>query len=1051
MTAGANNQSSNSSEKFEKTEPVVDLVDELLEMYEKNEKIEIRCSGDIRYSDHRGNRGDKEYKIINHKDLNLEFFQKQRGFYEIHRDQFIRPHFDFDFKDSDEIDEDELFNIIDFLDSYKPICGEYELQGYSNIKDVYRQMKQFANVFEFKKDAKKPLSFHVVYRGKFVDRDDWYNYHKDAKVIFNGKRIPFDEQVYVRNMTRDKKTGEIKAAQHPFRMMSYDAADYKSDKASCKYEWKIINKNGLNRERMKLKNFVNSIVTPSQDDVKMECKDLMKIDNIRFEFKDKYDIKRDYTDEEWKKDKNTIMYRYFQYFNDKCFKGLLRNRKVVWMKYSETPKTYGYYDPKTGNINIAPVLNFKEARSTLIHEMCHAAQFEIDHCKCNKPHCVAHFQARAMECIAITGITVRTTAHDDDDLEIIEDTSMIGDESEKVEQMDEKLFDAIVNGFANLPDGVEIHHTQGGQKIVDRISLFSLFTRLFACERFGIHRNVIHAGIKKIQKNGARITANAWEHWDEQVDKHEMEPHDQYKSLIKQLKKHHPDYYDEFLKPITPEPILRKLGDHETFENSNYNINQFLNDFSDGVFKSTSEMGKKLALCVAINTDSNGYIAKSIAKKVSSVRTYTSRQIKELMGDNKFKYDLSEEDKEKLRSQKKKVKDSVEISLYEVLNKVEYRKLMKKYDGVELLSDDPNTYQVYKPPVGVYDEKLIQEWLSYMREDRIENPEAFNELLSSHAFRFRHPNEFLAKFFINYGSNGGEGKGFMNACFESVYPKLASVACRQEQIEDDMFNGWISSQLLVWIEEAESGRTNFMDKKIHTRIKQLTTKATQTRRMHHELESDRNWAIFGMNTNDPTLYGLIRGDKALIDRLVILKFKKGWSDGIKFNAKNHSFTDNPNFAYSLYHYLKFKHEIPDTFCVRGYHGEDKNRILNELRMNSKTVIEEWLKDNSGIFINKKMRDGGEILKIASVQSVIDSYNMFVKNGNNRFAPTKVNETLINYGFQEKNMKIGQHQARHWFINSVKFDELIKKLNGDDECIELIDDDDMDEEFDSNSL
>ena len=1046
--SGKNTTDQNSALEIKNPE---EIVDELLEMDQIGEKIEIRCDGMIRYSDHKSNRVDKEYKTINHEDLTLEFFQKQRGFYEIHREQYIRPHFDFDFKKCDEVDDDEIFNIIDFLDSYKSVCGEYELQGYSSDKRIYRTIKQFANVFEFKPNADKLLSFHVVYRGKFVDRDDWFNYHCDAKVLFNNMKIEFDPQIYVRNLTRDKKTKEVRATQHPFRMMGFAACDYnKMGKDDVKLTWRLIKDNGLDRSKMKLKNFVRSIVTPSSDDVLMKCKDLVGIDGVKFEFKDKFQIERDYSDEKWRKDKNTIMYRYFQYFNDKCFKNLLRNRKVGWMKNVDKVRTFGYYYPETQRITIASSLGFEQARSTLLHEMCHAAQFELDKCDCGKPHCVKHFQVRAHECMAITGITVKTTKHDDDILDIIEDTSMIGDEEEQVQAMGDKLFDLIINGFASLPEGVQIHHTQNGEKIVDRISLFSLFTRLFACEKFGIDRERIHAGIKKIQKNGDRISENAWENWDEQVEKHENEPHENYYSLVEQLKRHHPKYYEEFLKPSVPEQLLVELGDHEKFENSEYTLNQFVYDFSDGKFQSTAEMGKKLSFCLAINTYTNGFIARRREDDGNiSIKTYNSKQIREFMGDNRFKYDLSEEEKEKLRSQKKRVRDSVEISLYEALNKVEYRKLMKQYDGVKLLTDKEGQYQIYRPPNGKYDEKLINEWLRYMREDRIENPEAFDELLHSHSYRFRHPEVFIEKFFINYGT-GGDGKGFMNACFNGVYPKLSNVGCRQEQIEQDMFNSWMSEKLLIWLEEAETGRANFMDKKIHTRVKQMSSENSSTRGMHRETEENRNWAIVGMNTNDPTLYGLTRGDDAVKQRLVILKFKKPWNDTKAFHVKNHSFTDNPNFSYSLYHYLKFIHEIPAIFNPSRYYGEDKQRIIEELNMLKKTVVEEWLKNHTHLFIEKKMRNDGGKLMIASVNQVIESYNEYVKRGNDRFAPSKVNDTLIKFGFQEKNMKIGNHQSRHWYIGRDKFDELTKKLCGeDDDFIELMDDE---EEFNcSDSL
>ena len=306
------------------------------------------------------------------------------------------------------------------------------------------------------------------------------------------------------------------------------------------------------------------------------------------------------------------------------------------------------------------------------------------------------------------------------------------------------------------------------------------------------------------------------------------------------------------------------------------------------------------------------------------------------------------------------------------------------------------------------------------------------------------------KFFINYGEDGGEGKGFMNCCFAGMYPKMSFIGARQEEIENDQFNGWVSENLLVWMEEAESGKVNYLDKKIHTRIKQLTTMQTSKRKMYAENESARNWAIVGMNSNDPTLYGLIRGDNALKERLVILKFNSPWSDKKALMNFHHSFTDNPNFAYSLYHYLKFDHVIPEEFIPARYYGNDKWKIIDEMKMANKNAVEIYLKNKMrDIFYPKKMRSTDERIMAVIVENLSQSYNDYVKERDLKFAPPKVNETMKQLGFRERNMKINNKQHTHWWIGRDKFEEVYKKLNGEnDDYIEIIDDDE-DEVYQQN--
>ena len=220
----------------------------------------------------------------------------------------------------------------------------------------------------------------------------------------------------------------------------------------------------------------------------------------------------------------------------------------------------------------------------------------------------------------------------------------------------------------------------------------------------------------------------------------------------------------------------------------------------------------------------------------------------------------------------------------------------------------------------------------------INNPEAFDELLDTQAYRFKHPDAYSAKFFVNYGT-GGNGKSYITACLAKIYPGFANVAVQQQQIESDNFNSWIVRNLLIWMEEAET--TNYKSKAILQRVKQLTTKQASARGMYKEVKSARNWAIFGMNTNQKDLYGLARGKKAVTDRLVILNFKSGVYAEQELYEKCHRFIDDPNFAYSLYHYLAEERVIREGFNPDRYYGEDKHEFISGVTAENRNSVEDW--------------------------------------------------------------------------------------------------------------
>jgi hypothetical protein len=99
-----------------------------------------------------------------------------------------------------------------------------------------------------------------------------------------------------------------------------------------------------------------------------------------------------------------------------------------------------------------------------------------------------------------------------------------------------------------------------------------------------------------------------------------------------------------------------------------------------------------------------------------------------------------------------------------------------------------------------------------------------------------------------------------------------------------------------------------------------------------------------MNTNKSDLYGMIRGDEALISRVVVLRFRpRGALDWDAVRAKFLNL--DATFGYSLKHYLETEYDIEANapkFSVSRYYEQDKYDFINEALGNNKTTVDEWL-------------------------------------------------------------------------------------------------------------
>ena len=392
-----------------------------------------------------------------------------------------------------------------------------------------------------------------------------------------------------------------------------------------------------------------------------------------------------------------------------------------------------------------------------------------------------------------------------------------------------------------------------------------------------------------------------------------------------------------------------------------------------------------------------------------------------ILGCTKCKIELNESDKQQLKNQKKKVEDSKSYSPISIIQKSCVAERLVYFNGTSIFTDSNEVLQLFRPPTECkYDKELIEDYMKFI-ESRVIHPEALREEFASHAYRFRNKRAFIEKFFIHYDPAGQSGKSFIFNAFEQIYGKDYAINADPKKILNDQFDSWKTKKLLVWMEEAEPNKRQAMNyDEMKAAVKRLTTRSTAARGMYEENKSAENAAIVGFNTNDETLFGLVRADQATIDRLVIIEFKR---DGSKVDwvKMAHKYLENPNFAYSLYKYLCEDYVIYDGYTPNRYRSQEKNEFIQNAIINNKNSVLNWIETlslppesknevyNDSIFNEFKGKD--KTWLYSTKKAMITSYNEYcsIRKIMKKFSDGELIKELVKLGFDEKTMHVNKSQ------------------------------------------
>ena len=558
--------------------------------------------------------------------------------------------------------------------------------------------------------------------------------------------------------------------------------------------------------------------------------------------------------------------------------------------------------------------------------------------------------------------------------------------------MTRKLFDAFVDGF----EGVDIHG-DGGAAMDVKLGAWNVASALLSCittddneddDPNEITIEDVVAAWDKI-KLTANLTDKANRRWTEAWTRAFKDYNSgsgcfHWGGLITAMRTFNPTYYESNIKP------LLRAASPVPFEEDTYTFTDFDRDAPK--LRSLVALYKALSRCVAIHLG-KGYIVRTL-KDGKITNECVSRTTFQQNYKINVEYRPTEAEKQKMKDNHHAVKDTISSDTYKLVISPKFKNYATKYKDVSIMSNDKEILSMYRPPAKTqYKPDLIEEWMQFYY-DVLYNEEPFTELLDSLAARFRNPNTFIEKFFINYGK-GHNGKSFLTYCLSLLFPNYSNVAVQLEQIENDMFNAWLTENLLVWLEEAQ--QTNYQTKNLDQRIKQLTTKTISVRGMQKQTRSARNWAIMGMNTNSKDLYGLVRGDEALIERLVILHFKDD-VDRKYIDTTCATFANDPCFAYSLWYYLMYEHPISDGFSPVRYHGKEKREFIQRAKVEAGNSVIDWLLESHDEVFAQRQTIKGINYRVARERDVNSSYDYYKRSHPNQKCIQRPKDTLMQYNF-----------------------------------------------------
>jgi hypothetical protein len=177
-----------------------------------------------------------------------------------------------------------------------------------------------------------------------------------------------------------------------------------------------------------------------------------------------------------------------------------------------------------------------------------------------------------------------------------------------------------------------------------------------------------------------------------------------------------------------------------------------------------------------------------------------------------------------------------------------------------------------------------------------------------------------------------------------------------------------------------------------------------------------------VNSNDKTIYGITRGDKALLSRMVFIELLsiKNYEEFYQWSQNEYN-PSTPEFKRAMYLWLRDEFQAPSDYTPNRYidHPE-KDEYIKSANMTKKNSVEMWMSNAYSMFTQYKM--GGITYKKEVISVLYEDYKNSKPNG--LFTLDNFTKQLIQMGFEQKLT----HNRKILRIETQAFNELYKTLN-----------------------
>ena len=603
--------------------------------------------------------------------------------------------------------------------------------------------------------------------------------------------------------------------------------------------------------------------------------------------------------------------------------------------------------------------------------------------------------------------------------------------------IDKELLDAIINGFDK---NITIHCTTT-DKVINEVSIYPLITALNACVSEYISQEYVDDCIEKIRSQ-CTLTANASSRWYEILFANRNRKAQHPGALFTILKKYNSTYYSTVIKPM----IDKQFGyvSPKAFETERYTINDYKNEFVK--FKNYDDFVNNLIKCIAF-IDDGRFIIKYRDDVISkqSYRILDLKQLKEVLkfiGKYPVECELTESVIANLKRNHKKIPSGESFTKYKQfkpmneLFKVEVQSKFMRYSSTALLSNCDKVFNLFRAPVPsdyytpiINDRSLVDRFLELINDQLYDDESrvSFNHFINTNAYLLQQRKKSNV-FFIKFSETGNTGKNYIDNAFKNLYGEYALTGITEQQITEK-YNGGFANKLYRSYDEFET--SNYKTRSINNILKRITNDKVATRAMNSDTKQTDDYAIDVLNTNDPSCYGITKGDRATISRLCIIRLKE--RDIRKSEFKKYiDVIDNPNFAYSLYDYLMSIDisEFINNKSFNRYPIDRTQSIIKQLNSLKSNTLDEFIDSIYNEFeLKVYKKENVDVIKVSDLNRLYKSF----MNDRRYILSTSLRDELEKRGIHYiKRMKFRGIAQEVYFRKHVDEDIEYEKFDDDDD-------------------